>query len=394
MKNKDFLQQKRKAFAASLKAAFDEKDEAKMLSAFETYADDIQQSLLEAAQEVSQTADSAILARRGLRQLTSVEQKFYSNLSEAMKSPDPKQALSGTEVTIPQTVIDTVLTDIESNHPLLAAFNIQNTFGAVKWIYSDDTQQLAQWGALGAEITKELSGNIHAIDFSTNKLSAFIPVPKDLIDLAPAYLDAYVRRILADALAYGLEYGFIKGSGKDEPIGVIKDLKGSVLEGVYSDKSKVALKSLGVKDYCGVVSKLSKKSSGKSRVVSSVDLIVNPTDYIEKVIPATTVLATDGTYKGNIFPFPTKVYQSEMIEQGTAVLGLINRYVPCLSTGKEGKVEYSDQYQFLEDNRVYLIKLYGTGRAKDNNDFVYLDISALEPLELSVTLKNSTEETA
>ena len=394
MKNKDFLQQKRKAFATSLKAAFDEKDEAKMLSAFETYADDIQQSLLEAAQEVSQTADSAILARRGLRQLTSVEQKFYSNLSEAMKSPDPKQALSGAEVTIPQTVIDTVLTDIESNHPLLAAFNIQNTFGAVKWIYSDDTQQLAQWGALGAEITKELSGNIHAIDFSTNKLSAFIPVPKDLIDLAPAYLDAYVRRILADALAYGLEYGFIKGSGKDEPIGVIKDLKGSVLEGVYSDKSKVALKSLGVKDYCGVVSKLSKKSSGKSRVVSSVDLIVNPTDYIEKAIPATTVLATDGTYKGNIFPFPTKVYQSEMVEQGTAVLGLINRYVPCLSTGKEGKVEYSDQYQFLEDNRVYLIKLYGTGRAKDNNDFVYLDISALEPLELSVTLKNSTEETA
>ncbi len=394
MKNKDFLQQKRKAFAASLKAAFDEKDEAKMLSAFETYADDIQQSLLEAAQEVSQTADSAILARRGLRQLTSVEQKFYLNLSEAMKSPDPKQALSGAEVTIPQTVIDTVLTDIESNHPLLAAFNIQNTFGAVKWIYSDDTQQLAQWGALGAEITKELSGNIHAIDFSTNKLSAFIPVPKDLIDLAPAYLDAYVRRILADALAYGLEYGFIKGSGKDEPIGVIKDLKGSVLEGVYSDKSKVALKSFGVKDYCGVVSKLSKKSSGKSRVVSSVDLIVNPTDYIEKVIPATTVLATDGTYKANIFPFPTKVYQSEMVEQGTAVLGLINRYVPCLSTGKEGKVEYSDQYQFLEDNRVYLIKLYGTGRAKDNNDFVYLDISALEPLELSVTLKNSTEETA
>lgn len=394
MKNKDFLQQKRKAFAASLKAAFDEKDEAKMLSAFETYADDIQQSLLEAAQEVSQTADSAILARRGLRQLTSVEQKFYSNLSEAMKSPDPKQALSGAEVTIPQTVIDTVLTDIESNHPLLAAFNIQNTFGAVKWIYSDDTQQLAQWGALTSEITKELSENIHAIDFSTNKLSAFIPVPKDLIDLAPAYLDAYVRRILADALAYGLEYGFIKGSGKDEPIGVIKDLKGSVLEGVYSDKSKVALKSFGVKDYCGVVSKLSKKSSGKSRVVSSVDLIVNPTDYIEKVIPATTVLATDGTYKGNIFPFPTKVYQSEMVEQGTAVLGLINRYVPCLSTGKECKVEYSDQYQFLEDNRVYLIKLYGTGRAKDNNDFVYLDISALEPLELSVTLKNSTEEAA
>ena len=74
-------------------------------------------------------------------------------------------------------------------------------------------------------------------------------------------------------------------------------------------------------------------------------------------------------------------------------MGLIENYMACLSTGKEGKVDYSDQYQFLEDNRVYLIKLIGTGRAKDNNDFIYLDISKLEALMLSVILSNATEAT-
>lgn len=389
MKNHDLLQKRRTEFAQQFKSALDNKDDEALAKAFDSYAESIQQSLLDTANEIKDTADSTVLARRGIRQLTSAEQKFYENMATAMKSFDPKQSIENLDLTIPQTIVDTVLNDIESNHPLLAALNIQNTFGNVKWIYADDKKQLAKWGGITKAITEELSGTIHTLEFSSTKLAAFIPVPKDLIELAPTYLDAFVRRILADALAYGLENGVISGSGKDMPIGMIKDLDGAVVSGEYSDKEKVTLKSLDVKSYCAAVSQLAKKPGGKTRVVSSVALIVNPVDYIEKIIPATTVLATDGSYKNNIFPFPTTVYQSEMVEQGTAVMGLLDRYVVCVSTGKDGKLEYSDQYQFLEDNRTYLIKLLGTGRAKDNNSFIVLDISGLEPLKLSVHLENS-----
>ncbi len=394
MKNRDKLTEQKKLFAQQFKNALDNKDDEALAKAFDEYSNNIQQMLIDTAGEIQMSADSTILARRGIRQLTAEETKFYSNLATAMKSTDPKQGLAGVDATVPQTTVDSVLTDIESNHPLLAKLKIQNTFGAIKWIYADDPKQLAIWGKITNAITKELEGSIHELEFGSVKLTAFIPVPKGLLDLAPAYLDAYVRRILADALAYGIEYGAVKGSGNDEPVGMIKDLKGAVTEGVYSDKSKVSLKDLGVKSYCNVISQLAKKEGGKTRQISTVTLIVNPVDYIEKIIPATTVLATDGAYKNNIFPFPTEVIQSEMVDQGTAVIGLLDRYVFCVSTGKEGKVEYSDQYQFLEDNRVYIIKLYGTGRAKDNNDFIYLDISKLEPLELSVVLKNATETTA
>lgn len=394
MQNKDFISEKYKQFAQDFKAAMSEKDNEKLAKAFETYAYSVQEQLLDAASEIKQSADSTILARRGIRQLTSFEQKFYDNLSEVMKSSDPKQALTGADLTIPQTVIDTVLSDIEHSHPLLEALNIQNTFGALKWLYSDDVQKLAVWGKISSEITKELGETIHELNFSTSKLSAFIPVPKDLLDLGAAYLDAYVRRILADALATGLEYGVVKGTGKDMPIGFTKDLDGAVTAGVYPDKTAIVMKDFGVKNYCGAVAKLAENGSGRPRTVTSVDLIVNPVDYIEKVIPATTILAADGSYKNNIFPFPTRVFPSEMVDEGEAALGMLDKYPVCLSTGKEGKLDYSDHYQFLEDNRVYLIKLFATGRAVDNNCFVRLDISKLEALKLNVTLEQAvTTET-
>ena len=47
---------------------------------------------------------------------------------------------------------------------------------------------------------------------------------------------------------------------------------------------------------------------------------------------------------------------------------------------KEGKIEYSDHYRFLEDERVYLIKGYANGMPLDNNAFLVLDISELQPI--------------
>ena len=66
-----------------------------------------------------------------------------------------------------------------------------------------------------------------------------------------------------------------------------------------------------------------------------------------------------------------------------------------LSSGYRGNVEYSDEYQFLEDNRVYAIKLFGTGRPVDNNCFIKLDITGLQPrkFEVSITEPVATIET-
>lgn len=390
MKNLDFINEAKSKFAKQLQEAFANKDEAKMTAAFEQYATSIQQALIDTAAEIGATADNTILAKRGMRQLTSAEQAFYNNIKTASKSVDVKQSLAGLDVTIPQTVIDSVLEDITNTHPFLNAIKIENTYGSIKAIFATDTKQMAAWGPLNSQITQELSGTISEKDFSTSKLTAFIPIPKDMLDLGAAYIDAYVRRILADAYAYGLEDGFINGDGKNKPIGILKNIDGAVTSGSYPDKVATKLTKLDVKSYMDIIGKLAKGKGGKTKVIPVVDLIVNPVDYLTKIVPATTVLATDGSYKNDIFPYPTRVIQSEMITEGTAAIGQLSKYKACISTGKDGKLEYSDQYQFLEDNRVYMIKTYATGFSLSATDFIKLDISELEPLEIEVTLNSKT----
>ncbi|MPQ45377.1 phage major capsid protein, partial [Clostridium tarantellae] len=42
------------------------------------------------------------------------------------------------------------------------------------------------------------------------------------------------------------------------------------------------------------------------------------------------------------------------------------------------KIEYSDEYKFLEDERTYLVKQYATGKPKDNDSFLIFDITKLK----------------
>ena len=62
-----------------------------------------------------------------------------------------------------------------------------------------------------------------------------------------------------------------------------------------------------------------------------------------------------------------------------------------IGTAKSGKIDYSDDYRFLEDERVYLTKLYGHGQALDDNAFVYADISGLKPANVKVEVTNIDE---
>lgn len=380
-------------FITTLKDAFNNGDSEKFFEAMSEYGNSLQQSLIDTAKQYQQTGDMNILASRGIRVLSSEETKFYDKLADVMKSTGIKDALAGADLTIPTTIIDTIISDIKVNHPLLEKLNIINTAGNTKWIYSDDTKKLATWGKITSAILTEIGETMHVVDFSSNKLSAFIPVSKDFLKLGASYLDTYIRRILSDALAYGMEYGFIYGKGKvdgenKQPVGMVMKLTGAV-DGVHQPKNKVALTSFDVAEYMQIVAQLAKRPDGKYRTIGAVDLIVNSADYLAKVVPATTIRGTDGTYKNDVFPYGTNIIQSDIVNEGEAILGLTSEYLALLAAGKNGSIEYSDEYQFLEDNRVYLIKAYAEGRAKDENCFVYLDISKLAPAKIKVTVNET-----
>ncbi|WP_461614367.1 phage major capsid protein [Clostridium sp. Marseille-QA1073] len=396
MINLDVQNQKKAEIMQKLSKAATEGDQEEFAKAFTDFADNIQQSVLQEARGLVNTVDTQVLASRGVRQLTSLESQYYQKVIEAMKTTNPKQSLADLDTVMPKTVIDDVFTDLETNHPLLSAIDFQNAGAVTEWLLNSNPKQLASWSPLCAEIIKELTSGFKKIDLKQNKLSAFIPVCKAMLDLGPVWLDRYVRTILAEALALGLEDGILNGKGQTqnihEPIGMRKNLAGAIDQtNGYPDKTKVKLNSLDPVAYGSLLAPLSKTENGNPRVVNDVILIVNPTDYLVKVMPATTPRATDGTYTRDVFPFPTTVVQSTAMKEGEAIIGLGKRYLMAAGTGKSGKIEYSDEYRFLEDERIYLTKFYGHGQPKDNNSFILLDITNLKPTVQQVYVTNADQ---
>lgn len=357
---------------------------------------DVREENAAAMEQLRQELDTNVLNARGVRQLTSDERNYYQKLLGAMKSEDPKQALTGLDVVMPKTVIDSVMKDLSTNHPLLSRINFVDSNGAIRMLINEDGYQEAAWGALCDEIVKELTSGFKEVNTGLFKLSAFLPVCKAMLDLGPEWLDNYVRQVLYEALANGLEHAIVSGDGKDKPVGMMRQVGEGVIVtgGVYPMKAAVTVSDFSPTTVGKLVGLLTVSPAGKYRPVNDLLLIVNPMDYWQYVMPATTVQSPDGSFRNNVLPVPATIIQCAAVDVGEAVLGVGRRYFAAAGMSKQGKIEYSDHYRFLEDERVYLIKTYANGMPMDNNSFLRLDIKGLRAATWKVEMAEAAAPSA
>ena len=224
------------------------------------------------------------------------------------------------------------------------------------------------------------------------KLSAFVLVTIDMLRLGPTFLDGYIRTVLTEAIACGLEDGIVNGKGiGGQPIGLIKNPDGNISQSTgYPNKTKDVVTSFEPAEYGALVAKLAKDAKGHVKPsIADLTLACNLTDYLTKVMPATTVLTTDGRYVNNLLPIATDVITSEVIADGEAILFLPSEY-DLLVGGVRG-IEYSDEYKFLEDQRVLKSVMYAYGLPTDRTTALYLDISGLEPGYVNVKVKGTVK---
>lgn len=341
-----------------------------------------QQSIIDVVKQDFEEAhgNQAILAQRGYRQLTPQETNYYNKLIEAGKSSNPKQTMTDVIDIMPETIVEDVYKELVEEHPLLEKINFVSVKYLTKWILNDHTVQTAVWGEINSAISEEITSAFKTIEVTQCKLSAFTVIEKDMLDLGPVFLDGYIRMFLKDALLCGLEKGIVDGTGKNQPIGLTRNIseEASIVAGVYPKKEKIEVTSFIPKEYGELLSKLTKNAKGRTRKFDKVLMICNQTDYLKKVMPATTYLNAAGAYVNNLFPFPTEVTISNYLDDGEAILCLPQEYFMGIGGAKEGVLEYSDDLKFLEDKRVYKIKMYGMGKAYDNTVSLLLDISNLE----------------
>lgn len=395
MINLDKLNQTKTEIANALASAIRNNDEEGIKNAMNDFQNFMSETITNEAVGIIETADTAILGSRGIRQLTSAENQFYKSfIANAKNSAADGSVIGGIADALPETVIESIFDDLKSNHPLLDAISFTNTSAITKMILNKQGTQTATWDELNEPITEKLKGEIEVVSTTLYKLTAYMWVTMDMLDLGPAWVDRYVRETISEALATGLETAIVDGDGIKKPIGFTRNFAGALEPTTgYARKDAVKITDFSKETYGSLLSVLSVNGrTQKERAVREVILVCNPSDYFTKIMPASTILTPQGTYVNNVFPFPTKVIQSVGVPKDHAVIGLADYYFMGLGSSKSGKLEYSDDYKFLEDTRTYKIKLYGTGRPLDINAFLYLDVSGIEdvtPVISTKTVKNA-----
>lgn len=335
-------------------------------------AKDAENKILDQAQTMA--SDNNVLQSRGQNVLTSEERKFFNKVIEEGGFTD--------EDILPKTTQERVFEDIEHDHPLLQEIGIQNLGAVTEFIFSDP-EGAAVWGPLFDEIKGQLNASFRKESISQLKLTAFVPISKDMLQLGPNWVERYVRTIIAEAMKTGLERGYVAGNGKDQPIGLLYNVteNGGVEEKESEDTLTFKPGRTTVQELKGVVKKLARKldkdGNVKDRprqVAGRIVMVTNPFDTFD-IRANATIQNANGAYVTNL-PFNPTMTESIFVPQGKVLFFVRGEYIAAI--GGQMDVKRYKETLALEDADVFIAKQYATGRPIDNNAAVVYDLDVDE----------------
>ncbi|MCE5089222.1 phage major capsid protein [Staphylococcus devriesei] len=378
--NQDFENSKQllQEFSNMGSNASDEEVKEKYTEYMNAYSEELANAIRKDMRQ--EQGDNAVLNARNVNRLTNEEKKFYNALvSEDHVNTDTKW--KDTEL-LPETIVDRIFDDIETEKPLLKHINIQRTGLKARVIRSVPEGQVV-WGKIFDEIRGQLEATFFEQDVTLGKATCFVVVPKDLKDAGVQWVDRYVRTQIKEAFAVAIEKTAINGQGaaRNEPVGLMKEINRT--NNAVSDKTVagtltlsdpkksiaeigMVIKNLSIKEYYDKEGNV-KRSKG-ANVTNNVVVVLNPADYIYAKI-AFTIPMPNGQYASPI-PFNVTFEQSEFVPQGKAVAFDKTRY--HFYAGSEVILRTFDQTLALEDMDLYTAKQFLYAEPDDNKtSFVY-----------------------
>lgn len=356
------FEEKKLAFAKATQEGTPEEQTAALNSMIGALATDVRADILNQVNE--SMVDRSIMQSRGANVLTSDEMKFFNAVVE-------EGGFKSTE-TLPKTTQERIFDDLVEDHPFLQHIGLENLGAVTEFVYGDP-EGAAVWGPLFDGIKGQLNATFRKDSISQLKLTAFIPLANDMLKLGPVWVERYVRTMITEAMSVGLERGFVAGTGKNEPIGLLKDPSGSVVGGVYPDKKPVGTLTFEpgrktINELKGVVKLLAKKLNADGsdadrpkNIAGKVVMVTNPFDTFDIQANATIQNAA-GVYVTSL-PFNPILTESVFVPQGKVLFFVKGQYVAAMG-GTEPIKKYEETLA-LEDATVYIAKQYATGKPKD-----------------------------
>ncbi|HFR4221949.1 phage major capsid protein [Bacillus cereus] len=356
------FEEKKLAFAKATQEGTAEEQSAALNTMIEALATDVRADILNQVNE--SMVDRSIMQSRGANVLTSEEMKFFNAVVE-------EGGFKSTE-TLPKTTQERIFDDLVEDHPFLQHIGLENLGAVTEFIYGDP-EGAAVWGPLFDGIKGQLNATFRKDSISQLKLTAFIPLANDMLKLGPVWVERYVRTMITEAMTVGLERGFVAGTGKNEPIGLLKDPSGSVTNGVYPDKKPVGTLTFEpgrktINELKGVVKLLAKKLNADGsdadrpkNIAGKVVMVTNPFDTFDIQANATIQNAA-GVYVTSL-PFNPIPTESVFVPQGRVLFFVKGQYVAAM--GGTEPIKKFEETLALEDATVYIAKQFATGKPKD-----------------------------
>nr|WP_319217314.1 phage major capsid protein [uncultured Trichococcus sp.] len=359
-----------------------ESTEADQTAAYQNYLNVMEAEIVKSvsSQVNNEMLDRSILQQRGQNVLTSEETKFFA--AAVVEGGFTDDAI------LPETTQERVFEDLTTEHPLLAALGLQDLGALTRFIYSDATKTYV-WGPLFGGIAGQINAAFKEKSIGQMKLTAFAVIPDDMLVLGPVWVERYVRTVIVESYSVGLENGFVKGTGTNQPIGLMKDVNpltfavtDKVSQGVLTFEPSVNGETISNELY-QVVSALSKNAEGKARKVGGkVVMVVNPIAAIG-VQMRNTIQTANGQWV-TALPYNIEIVESEEVPDNKAIFFVKGQYIAAIAGGY--KFKKFDQTLAIEDAILYTIKQFANGMPKDNNAALVYDLAlGFTPLTTSTT---------
>lgn len=273
------------------------------------------------------------------------------------------------EMLLPEETIDEIFEDLTTAHPVLAAIGIRNAGLRLKFLRAE-TSGVAVWGKIFGEIKGQLDVAFSEETAISNKLTAFVVIPKDLEDFGPKWIKSFVMTQITEAFSVALEDAFVKGTGKDMPIGLDRDVSTgvSVVDGAYPKKTATGTLTFAdsqttVKEITGIYKYHStKENDAPYQSEGKVTLLVNPSDEWD-VKTQYTHLNANGVYV-TALPYNLRILATPHVAVGEAISFIADRYDALVGGGVT--VRQFNETLALEDLTLFTAKQFAYGMAKDN----------------------------
>lgn len=292
----------------------------------------------------------------GIRtKFSEAETKFYNMLKSGAR-----MSVTANQIDIlPSEILDHTLDDVRTEYPIMDLISFAPA-NVKRWL-TGSKSGAAAWGTLIGSITQEISATLTTINLELGKLSAFCLIPKAIRDLEIGYVERYFRSVLKESMYDGIVAGYLSGTGVEEPIGILKKVDDFNSNGTAKAKSKVStLTGFSPAQLAPVITTL---SNGGKRAVGQLYLIANPSDVATYVNPALYGDSISGGYISKSF-MPITVIQEPNMAAGTAAITMNGYY----TMGFSGlKIDEYKETKAIEDCDTLIAKIYGNGRAFDNN---------------------------